>query len=130
PIENLDPEMAKLVEEKDIFPGEYSQAGSLPPNSFFLARERKDNLPELTKAAESFGFVNFHPDADGKLRYQPQLIEYGGRLYPSLDIQLLRKYSDASSPIVDYGPDGNIQLVEVGPARIPTDQYGRVMLDY
>src|SRR5207247_2254313 len=90
----------------------------------------KGNLPELTKAAASFGFVNFHPDADGKLRYQPQLIEFGGRLYPSLDIQVIRKYLDASSPIVDYGSGGTIDMVEIGSYRIPTDQFGRFMLDY
>jgi len=130
PLEQLDPEMTKLVDEKEVFAVEYRQQGSLEPMDFFLGRERKGNLTELTAAAESFGFVNFHPDADGKLRYQPQIIEFGGRLYPSLDIQLIRKYVDADSPIVDYGDAGTIDMVEIGGYRIPTDRFGRFMLDY
>lgn len=130
PLADLDPEMLKLVGDKEVFAVESIQQGNRPPPTFFLARQLKGNLPELTNAAESFGFVNFHPDSDGRLRSQPQLIEFGGRLYPSLDIQLLRKYLAASSPIVDYGPDGNIQMVEVGDYRIPTDQFGRLLLDY
>jgi len=129
-LEALDPEMEKLVEEKEVFAAESIQPGSTPPMDFFLAEKRKGNLPELTKAATSFGFVNFHPDADGRFRYQPQIIEYGGRLYPSLDIQLLRKYVGAPSPIVDYDANGYMDVVEVGGYRIPVDQYGRMMVDY
>jgi adenylate cyclase len=130
PLEDLDQEMSKLVQDKGVFAAENTQPGSKPPMAFFLGARRRGNLPELTRAAISFGFVNFHADSDGRLRYQPQLIEYGGRLYPSLDIQVLRKYLNASSPIVDYGPDGNIQMVEVGSYRIPTDQFGRFLIDY
>jgi adenylate cyclase len=130
PLEDLDSEMLKLVQEKEVFAAEISQPGSSPPKAFFLGTRRKGNLPELTNAAASFGFVNFDVDSDGRLRYQPQLIEYGGRLYPSLDIQLVRKYLDTPSPIVDYGPDGNIQMVELGSYRIPTDQFGRFLIDY
>src|SRR5262245_17547164 len=130
PLESLDPEMLKLVQEKQVFAAEFVQPGGAPPMAFFLGTQRRGNLPELTKAAAPFGFVNFDVDSDGRLRYQPQLIEYRGRLYPSLDIQLARIYLGASSPIVNYGTDGNIQMVEVGSHRIPTDQFGRVLIDY
>jgi adenylate cyclase len=130
PLEDLDPEMVQLIQEKGIFAAERIEQGNQPPMAFILADKREGNVPELTKAAVSFGFLNFHPDSDGKLRYQPQIIEYGGRLYPSLDIQLLRKYLDAPSPIIGYGPDGSIQTIEIGRYRIPTDRFGRLLVDY
>jgi adenylate cyclase len=131
PSEELDPEMLRLVQKKQIFAVESIPPGGRDPLAFFLANKREGNLPELTKSAVSFGFVNFHPDSEGRLQYQPQLIEYGGRLYPSLDIQLLRKYFDApTSPMVHYSVDGEIQAVGVGPYQIPTDQFGRLMVDY
>jgi len=43
---------------------------------------------------------------------------------------LIRKYVDADSPIVDYGDAGTIDMVEIGGYRIPTDRFGRFMLDY
>jgi adenylate cyclase len=128
--ENLDPALLQSITEKGVFPAEDPVAGTPAPRTFIRGKQRQWNIPELTKAAASFGFDNFHPDNDGRLRYQPQLIEYGGRLYPSLDLQLLRKYLDAPSPIVHYGAEGNIQVVEVGSYRIPTDRYGRIMVDY
>jgi adenylate cyclase len=128
--ENLDPELLQSITEKGVFPAEDLAAGTPAPRTFIRAKQRQWNIPELTTAASSFGFANFHPDSDGQLRYQPQLIEYGGRLYPSLDLQVLRKYLDAPSPIIHYGSDGSIQMVEVGNYRIPTDRYGRIMVDY
>jgi adenylate cyclase len=133
--ETLEPEMQKLFDQRQVFAAQYIPSGSLEPNVFFLGKDRKNNIRELTMAAQTFGFVNFHADADGRLRYQPQVIEFGGRLYPSLDLQLLRQYQTTteqptSSPMVEYGPDGHVQTVAVGNYKIPTDQFGRFMLDY
>jgi adenylate cyclase len=133
--ETLDPEMQQLVENNQVFAAEHFPASGTPPTEYFLGADRKNNIRELTLAARAFGFVNFHPDVDGRLRYQPQVIEYGNRLYPSLDLQLLRQYQTTStqptlSPMVEYGPDGKVQSVVDGNYRIPTDQFGRFLLDY
>ncbi len=129
--EALDAEMEKLVTEKQIFAVDYHPPGGRPDLNAFRGKDISKNLPELTKAALAFGFVNFHSDADGRLRYQPQVIDFGGRWYPSLDIQLLRKYlNEPTSAKVNYNVNGNIESVDVGTLRIPTDTSGRVLMNY
>lgn len=127
---DLDPEMQQIVNEKQIFAAE----SGAPANgaTFFLARDSfKPNLPLLTKAAAAFGFVNFYPDADGHLRYQPQAIEYGGRIYPSLDIQLARLYLGAFSPVLNYTSAGYIDNIAIDQQHhVLTDNIGRVLIDF
>src|SRR5262249_49327884 len=56
-------------------------------------------------------------------------IEYQGRLWPSLDIQLARRYLDSLSPIVEI-VDNNIKQVQIGSYKLQTDKYGRYMLNF
>jgi len=79
---------------------------------------------------ETFGFLTVEPDSDGQLRDQPQVIEYADRLYSSIDIQLLRKYLNASAPALDYNRNGGIQAVNIGSHRIPIDAQGRLIIDH
>ena len=51
---------------------------------FFRATRAICNLPALTAAASSSGFLNAAPDPDGILRRAPLLMELHGRVYPSL----------------------------------------------
>jgi adenylate cyclase len=51
---------------------------------FFNATGAVCNLPVLTQAASASGFLNAAPDPDGLLRRIPVLLEYNGRVYPSL----------------------------------------------
>ncbi len=72
PVAELDEEMTNLISEKQYFAVERGT----PANQYFLANQKefKPNLPVLTKAAASFGFVNFAVDKeDGRLRYQPKV---------------------------------------------------------
>src|SRR5262249_200078 len=83
-------EFEDIIVAKQVFPAEYrsgSESGRV--SEIIRARALALNRPELTDAAVSFGFVNFHKDPEGGLRFQPQFIEYQGQLNPSLDIQIL-----------------------------------------
>ena len=42
------------------------------------------SLGPLGAAAASSGFMDASPDADGILRRMPQIVEFGGEIYPSL----------------------------------------------
>src|SRR5215467_571198 len=96
--EKLDNEALYAMDEKQIMPvAHYEPGGITQTQSVFLGKELKTNLPQLTKAAASFGFVNFNRDTDGRLRSQPQIADYRGRLYPSLDLQLVRRFLDGPS---------------------------------
>src|SRR5262245_5545270 len=129
--EKLDGEQSSLILEKQILPvSHYEPGGIAQTQQVFFGRELKTNLSDLTKAAASFGFVNFHSDDEGRLRYQPQIIDYGGRLYPSLDLQLLRRFLDAPAVLVNHNNKGYITGIRVGDRTIPTDQTGRVLLEF
>jgi adenylate cyclase len=125
----MDPELQNFVIEKQVFPAERRAGGLRQISSLIQGKDLTMNLPILTKAAASFGFVNFHSDADGRLRYQPQFIEYGGKLYPSMDLQILRRYLDSPSAIVDFERD-RIAQVQIGRNLIPTDDFGRFQVNY
>jgi adenylate cyclase len=123
-------EFEDIIVAKQVFPAEYrsgNESGRV--SEVIRAKALALNRPELTKAAASFGFVNFHKDPEGGLRFQPQFIEYQGQLYPSLDIQLLKAYLDAPSPTVEIQGE-HITHVQVGQYTLETDQYGRYMLDF
>ena len=51
---------------------------------FFQATGAICNLPLLSVASGAAGFLNAAPDPDGLLRRAPLVMEFGGRLYPSL----------------------------------------------
>ena len=51
---------------------------------FFRATGAVCSLPILTQAAGASGFLNAAPDPDGIFRRVPLLMEFGGRVYPSL----------------------------------------------
>src|SRR5579884_2247539 len=92
-------EYEDLIVAKQVFPAEHrpaKESGRL--SDVIRAKAMQLNLPILTDAAMTFGFVNFHKDQEGGLRFQPQFIDYEGQLYPSMDIQLLKNYLGAPSP--------------------------------
>ncbi len=126
----MTPEVEKLVIEKQVFPVDDNSKGVARRTSEFIkGKTLQLNIPELMKASRSFGFVNFHPDAEGRLRHQPQFIDYQGNLYPSLDLQLLRAYLGAeSNKILANGEQ--ILGIQVGKYTIPTDRYGRYMVNF
>jgi adenylate cyclase len=127
---NLTPELESLVSEKQVFPAEINSSGTARQTSELIkGRTLQLNLSELMEGAYSFGFVNFHPDAEGRLRYQPQFIDYQNHLYPSLDIQLLRKYLDAPSPVIEETGE-QMERLTVGDHQIPIDKFGRYMVNF
>ncbi len=135
----LTPELMNLVVEKEVFPVEYAEQSTAGNTDGVIQGEKLDAvvqgkglqlaIPALIKACASFGFVNFHRDPDGALRYQPQFIEYQGRLWPSLDIQLARRYLNALSPELEIA-HGNITQVKIGQYTLQTDKFGRYLLNF
>jgi adenylate cyclase len=55
-----------------------------PEDPFFRATGAVCSLPILTQAAGASGFLNAAPDPDGVLRRVPLLLDFAGRIYPSL----------------------------------------------
>ena len=124
----LSPEFQEIVIEKQVYPS-LRTSGTEGGETLIQGNTLVMNLPLLTRAAASFGSVNVHTDSNGSPRYQPQFIEWGGRLYPSLDLQLLKRFLNAPSVGVTM-QDGRMEQVQVGDYIIPTDRYGRYMVNF
>ena len=61
---------------------------------FFQATGAICNLPVLSRAAGSSGFLNAAPDSDGILRRIPVLIQLNGGIYPSLALSAVAALTD------------------------------------
>jgi adenylate cyclase len=132
PAEELPDRYRQMMIEKQVYPAIRS-TNPETAGAFIRGQDVIDDLPvaPLAEAAATFGFVNFSTDAEGFLRQQPQFIEWGGRLYPSLDLQILRIYLGAGSVVVTMREDGSgIRDVQVGDYTIPTDRLGQYMLNF
>ncbi len=88
------------------------------------------NLPELSAAARASGHINSLPDArDGSVRWAPLVLRYQGLFFPSADVQAVRLY--LNDPVfalhtTRYGING----LQFGERLVPTDEYGRALINY
>ena len=87
------------------------------------------SIDELQKAAAYAGHLNVVPDADGVVRRVPLVVRYGGRYFPSFDVQAARAFlgtDDLAVGVADYGIDS----VSIGGRQVPLDEQGRLLVRY
>ena len=87
------------------------------------------NIRLLSKVAENAGYFNAFPDVDGTNRWSPLVAKFGDSFYPPLSIAVLEQYKDwpmLSVVIAEYG----IERIEIGDIAIPTDEAGRIFINY
>ena len=96
---------AEHPEEDDKLAVEAKKLGNVFFASFFDLKSdkaakgknliaRKETLPldKLIQNAKGYGFVNITVEPDGKVRKMPLFITYGGKTYPSLDLEAVSHY--------------------------------------
>jgi adenylate cyclase len=90
----------------------------------------------VLSVADSGGFLSVNPDRDGTIRNYQAVAAAGGRIFPSLGVALVARAEGKeglSAPVVPVGAAGapeSLLEVRVGARVIPTDDAGRVGLDY
>ena len=149
PYFDNDGKLANVISNHDVVLGKFfssslpSSTGKLgqaildtPPTNLTILRSDKfiGNIPVLTNAAKHRGFTTTVPDLDGIIRRSPLLIEYQGKLYPSLalatvgaylmtnDISLNLRYLDGKQTFLGVNIAKNI--------HIPTDALGNILINY
>jgi len=88
------------------------------------------NIPELENEAYGVGLTSTLPEIDGVNRRIPLVIKSGEHLYPSISLEVLRVLAqDPSFQIKfhDYGIE-KLRIPQFG--VIPTDNIGRVWIDW
>jgi adenylate cyclase len=113
-----------------IFPSGHTRKPLLLIHSYGV----EPNLPIFSHEAKSFGHFNVEKDRDGYIRKALLLVEYRGNYYPSLDLEIVRTYLHPSLPPIIYawerGDGGSIDHIQIGEIRIPTDEKGRLLINY
>ncbi|MEW6683704.1 MAG: adenylate/guanylate cyclase domain-containing protein [Nitrospirota bacterium] len=84
-------------------------------------------IEPLARAASALGHVYYQPDLDGVLRWEYLMLQYGDEYYPSFGLQIARAAlglpREAMRLVVG-------EAIELGAIRIPTDERGRVLINY
>jgi adenylate cyclase len=96
---------------------------------FLEAYAPQPNLDALTEAASSSGYFDLAPDEDGVMRRMPLAMEVGDEVFAPLALVSAWEYLGRPELVLRagrYGVDG----VELGGTLIPTDERGRLLIDY
>lgn len=92
------------------------------------------NVDVVQQAAIGQGFFNSAPDPDGYIRRAFTVVEYQNQFYSSLALEAARLYSLADDITIETQEIGDnkysISAVKFGNYRVPTDEYGRVLIPY
>lgn len=96
---------------------------------FFTATGAICNLPVLRQAASASGFLNAAPDPDGLLRRIPILLEYNGRVYPSLGLTAVMAVSGTRDTTLRVA-NVNSSSLQVDARSIPLDGKSNLLLRY
>ena len=86
------------------------------------------NIPEVRRAAHYTGAFNVFADPDGSVRWMPLTLTYKDRFFPSLALQMLSAATE--TPIILKADDQGIVSIKLGPATIPTNNRGEVLVNY
>ncbi|MBW2192496.1 MAG: adenylate/guanylate cyclase domain-containing protein, partial [Deltaproteobacteria bacterium] len=73
-------------------------------------------------------FFNMLPDPDGAVRWIPTVFRFRERLYAPLSVVAAGAYLD--EPISLYLSEDGIEEINIGKVSIPTDKYGRILINY
>ena len=87
------------------------------------------NIKSISDAAQNNGYFNTMPDTDGTMRWSPLVIKFQNNYYPSLAISVLLQYLNwpmLSLNLEKYG----VESIKIGNITIPTDDRGRLLINY
>jgi adenylate cyclase len=84
-------------------------------------------IPLLADRATALGHVYYQPDRDGVLRWEYLVLKYGDDYYPSFSLQVAREALGLRREEMKLWLG---DAVEAGRIRIPTDERGRILINY
>lgn len=86
------------------------------------------NIAEIGAHAKGFGFFNAVPDEDGTVRRAQLLVEYKEEIYPSLNLEGMRRFlgGEILLTLASYGVDG----LYIRQMQIPADETGQLLINY
>ncbi len=86
------------------------------------------NVPSIQEGANTSGFINSAPDGDGIYRKTPLVIEYQGRLYPSLALQTYLTANKLDNFLISANETGF--ALQLGKMQVPLDNAGNLRIKF
>ena len=96
---------------------------------FIAAYAPQTNLPMFTDKAASSGYFSVASDRDGVVRWMPMVIQGGEDFFPPLALLSVWHYLGKPELAVRAGAYG-VEGVQIGARLIPTDEAGRLFINY
>lgn len=106
-----------------------SGGGSAPPAKTRFFAAKGVIAPTAAFSSVPLGFLNATPDSDGVLRRLPTLIEYNGRLYPSMALAALMQFKQRNEVVLHNQRDGGLSL-RVADIEIPIDSQANAQINF
>jgi len=100
-----------------------------PSEPFIKAYAPQANLGGFAAAAASSGYFSVVSDPDGVVRWMPMVIQGGNDVFPPLAVLCVWHYLGKPPLAVRSGPYG-VDGVQIGERFIPTDEAGRLFINY
>jgi adenylate cyclase len=97
------------------------------PSAIPQAKMALPTLLRFSSYAKAMAHINMNPDVDGTLRWEMLAVEYQGDYYAPIGLQAARIYRDVpmEKMVLDFSGE-----VQVGDVTIPTDEFGRMLINY
>ncbi|MRR54679.1 MAG: CHASE2 domain-containing protein [Deltaproteobacteria bacterium] len=99
------------------------------PSGLFRAEGATCSLLPFQSAVSGSGFFNMTPDSDGVLRRVPLIIEYQGKLYPSLPLATLMQTQQSRQAVLKTA-SGKLDSVLVNDISIPVDAKANILVRF
>ncbi|ACM19392.1 CHASE2 sensor adenylate/guanylate cyclase [Geotalea daltonii FRC-32] len=98
-------------------------------NDFVPPSANRVNLPvpALSHEAMGFGHISMLPDSDGTMRWEPLVVSCGGRYFSPLGLQAAAYFLGVPPESITVRAT---ESVTVGQTVIPTDVWGRTIINY
>jgi adenylate cyclase len=84
-------------------------------------------VPLLAQKAKALGDAYYQPDRDGVLRWEYLVVKYGDDYFPSFSLQIARTALGIPREEMKLWMG---EAVELGMIKIPTDERGRMLINY
>lgn len=97
--------------------------------NLFRAKGATCSIASLTRSASSSGFFNVTPDPDGVLRRAPLIVEYNGKIYPSLALATVIQAKGTKHTVLKSSR-GSLGEIVLNGTSIPVDSKGNLLIRF
>ncbi|MCP3952663.1 MAG: adenylate/guanylate cyclase domain-containing protein [Desulfobacterales bacterium] len=120
------------IHQENILSGGYKFVRYASPESqqsdFITATLPQSNITTIATATPYSGYFNMFPDPDGVVRWIPAVIKFKDSLFAPLSMMAASAYLD--EPLSVKVGDIGVESVDIGTLWVPTDEIGRVLINY